>query len=89
MTTIFHHEYIDYSRLDRAASECRALAQLIAAPETDPELRSEYRRQLKAVRAELDAARVDLDRQRKEEIERWAAPQGLHVNWEKWERARS
>jgi hypothetical protein len=86
MATVFHHENIDYSRLDCAASELRALALLIAAPGTQPDLRSEYEQRLKAVRAELDAAVIDLDRQRKEEIERWATPQGLRVNWEGWER---
>jgi hypothetical protein len=83
MATVFHHENIDYSRLDRATSEWRGLAQLIAAPETHPDLRLEYEQRLEVVRAEFDAARVDLDRQRKEEIERWAVPQGLRVNWER------
>src|SRR5262249_33753267 len=32
MATVVHHQYIDYSRLDRALSEFRALARLIAAP---------------------------------------------------------
>ena len=81
MATVVHHQYIDYSRLDRAMSEWRALARLIAAPETQPELRKDYQRRLPGVRAELDAALVDLDRQRRAEIERWAAPHGLKVEW--------
>ena len=85
MATVVHHQYIDYSRLDRAVGEWRALARLIAAPETQTELRKEYQRRLRAVRAELDAARIDLDRQRRAEIERWAAPHGLKVDWQEWE----
>jgi hypothetical protein len=87
MATVVHHQYIDYSRLDRAVSEWRALARLIAAPETQPELRQEYQRRLRGVRAELDAALMDLNRQRRAEIERWAAPHGLKVDWRDWERS--
>jgi hypothetical protein len=86
MAIVVHHENIDYSRLDRAVSEWRALAQLIASPDTEPMFRAEYEEQLTCVRAELNAALVDLDQQRKFEIERWAAPQGLRINWEQWER---
>ena len=87
MATVVHHQYIDYSRLDRAMSEWRALARLIAAPDTQPELRQDYQRRLRGVAAELDAALVDLDRQRRAEIERWAGPHGLKVDWRDWERS--
>jgi len=87
MATVVHHQYIDYSRLDRAMSERRALARLIAAPETQPELRQDYQRQLRGVEAELDAALIDLHRQRRAEIERWAAPHGLKVDWRDRERS--
>jgi len=83
MATVLHREYINYSRLDRATSEWRALTQLLAAPDTEPNLRLEYEQQLRLVRAELDAALVDLDRQRQREIDRWSAPQGLRINWER------
>ena len=89
MATVVHHQYIDYSRLDRAVGEWRALARLIAAPETQAELRKEYQRRRRGVRAELDAALVDLGRQRRAEIERWAAPHGLKLDWAEWERSPS
>jgi hypothetical protein len=45
-----------------------------------------YDARLKKVRQELDAARDDLDQQRKRELEAWARLHGKRIDWSGWDR---
>ena len=57
------------------------LPRLLAAPDLPDAHRRVYEARLKDARRELDAARADLDRQRKVETDAWAKPRGLRVDW--------
>lgn len=64
----FDHRHLDYTCLDRAIREWMRLRRLRDAhgPSFDG--------QLKEAKQQIEAARVDLNQQRKSEVEAWARP---------------
>jgi len=83
----FEFQSLDFSRLDRGVRGWREFRRLLDAPDLPDAHRRVYEARLKETRRELDAARADLDRQRKAEIDAWAKPRGLRVDWSNWDRA--
>ena len=77
---------LDFRWITDATHDWKMFHKLLNSPGLPPEHQDVYNVRLRAARQELKDAAADLDRQRKREIEAWAKPRGLHVNWSEWDR---
>jgi hypothetical protein len=89
-TVVFDHRSLDYGRLDRACEAWREYRLLLDKLPLNDSRRAACEAGLVRCRRAMDAAAVDLDRQRRAEVETWATRHGIgRINWDQWERSAS